>query len=99
MPRPAGVKAPESDRPTVGLLVEVFRGEQPARFAQTAGVVGKKRVFHELRHGGLSRQAGRVDALVADLVQVLLLRCEFLHPEILSFFPLSFSVREISRER
>ena len=72
MPSPAGVSAPLSDRPTVASSASILRGEQPARLAQPAGVVGQERLVDQLRQRRLAGQRRRVDALVADLVQILL---------------------------
>ena len=70
MPSPAGVRAPLSDRPTVVSSASILVGEQPARLAQPAGVVGEERLLDHLRQSGLARQRRRIDPLVADLVQV-----------------------------
>ena len=70
MPRPAGVSAPLSDRPTVASSASILVGEEPAGLAQPAGVVGQERLVDELRQAGGRRQRRRVDALVADAVQV-----------------------------
>ena len=53
-----------------GVVGEHLGGEQAAGLAQAAGVVGQERLLDELRQAAGGGQGRRVDALVADPVQV-----------------------------
>ena len=59
MPSPAGVSAPESDRPTVHVGPSIFCGEELAGLAQPAGVVGDGTPRRSPRSSG-SRAGERV---------------------------------------